>query len=318
MQIMERTCNLRAKTSRIFSHTIGSMFLRNLAGFTLIELLVVIAIIAILAAMLLPVLGRSKLKATEAACLSNQKQLGLAFTMYVGDNQDRTVNPFTAGGQLIWPGNVTCADGFWAINNNNPPVGGVSLSQQTAMADVVGDLQSNNLLIQYAPNPNVFHCPGDMRINLPIGQNKASAVGWAFDSYAAAENVEPVPGFTEGFAKVSQIRRVSDCIAFLEQSDTRGYNVSTFAMSVTGTLPPVQFNFLDIFATYHGEVGTFAFADGHAEAKKWYDPNIIATGRATLVAGSGIFDYTLSPYKPDPIGHDAPWLIQHCVAPNNP
>jgi prepilin-type N-terminal cleavage/methylation domain-containing protein/prepilin-type processing-associated H-X9-DG protein len=274
------------------------------AAFTLIELLVVIAIIAILAAMLLPVLASSKLKATQAACLSNQKQLGLSFTMYVNDNNGNMIeyNPasFKNGG------------GFWGLDPNAP---GDWTSQAFALAVVQHDLMTNNMLAQYAPSPGVYHCPGDVRFNLPIGTG--SSVGWAYDSYAVTENVEAIPGFSDSYSKMSQINRSSDCMIFAEQADTRGYNEGTFALTVLRGPPPAV-GFVDVFSTYHGPVGTFSFADGHAETHKWLDSNILADGKYTVQPRSTGYDYSTCPYQPRQSGADAAWIIQHCVSPTDP
>jgi prepilin-type N-terminal cleavage/methylation domain-containing protein/prepilin-type processing-associated H-X9-DG protein len=279
-------------------------------AFTLIELLVVIAIIAILAAMLLPALARAKLKATEATCLSNQKQLGLAYTMYVNDNN---------GNLLEYnPTAFNNAGGFWGLDPNAP---GDWTSSAFALSDVQSDLQTNNLLVSYAPAPGVYHCPGDVRFNLPIGTG--SSVGWAYDSYAITEDVEPITGFNNAsFTKTAQIARPANCVVFAEQADTRGYNEGTFALTVSGghiVAADNTITFDDVFSVYHGSVGTFSFADGHAEAHRWLDPVILADGKAAQAAGSSGYQYSNFPGpSPSKSDADAAWIYQNFESPSNP
>ena len=122
------------------------------SAFTLIELLVVIAIIAILAAILLPVLASAKDKAMRTTCLGNQKQMALAVQMYAGDNRDYLAFVNWDNGVDVGPGWL-----YTVTGGRIPDPTVVPWSNNVVSAYQTG------LWFQYMPNPKSYVCAVDLR-----------------------------------------------------------------------------------------------------------------------------------------------------------
>jgi type II secretory pathway pseudopilin PulG len=212
-------------------------------------LLAVIATIAILAALLLPILSRVKIKAQRTACSSNLRQLGFAWSMYSQENNSALVPSYPSEPEVWVQGDMT-------IPNQ---AGNVELIRE-------------GKLFRYSQSASIYHCPTDEG-QIFSGKRTATVRSYSMNSFMGARNpaLPPIPetadNYVPFFAKDSDLRRPSDLWVLLDE-DERSINDGFF---VTDPTAHMWIDFPAVSEHRHNFSYGLNFADGHSEVWRHND-----------------------------------------------
>lgn len=232
------------------------------AGFTLIELLVVIAIIAILMSILIPALNRAREQGKRAACLSNLKNLTLAWMMYADENDDKLLNGdseeyglFDSQTNMYASGGGHYRERPWVRRDWTSGM----TAEQKKQAII------NGALFPYAKTIKVYRC----------ATGKISMDEYRLYTVVDAMNCVAISGCGPGVVMLKkrlEIKNPASRFVFLDDGGTAGSTLGGWTCYTKTDEwwdpPPVR----------HGNGTTVSFADGRSEYRKWQDPRTVKYG----------------------------------------
>ncbi len=208
-------------------------------GFTLIELLVVIAIIAILAAILFPVFAQAKEAAKKTQSLSNLKQIGLAWTMYVADYDDTLMRVRTSG-----PNTKTI---YW-----------------WGSFDGVKLLEEEGLLFTYTRGKGIQQDPSfPNRLRTATGM---TGYGYNYSYFSPSSYAPPTWAEEPIPVNYSSIGSISETVAFASCARINNWQYSSPTLEGNTYLEPPSSNF-PAFQARHSGRGSVLWADTHANTQ---------------------------------------------------
>ena len=238
-------------------------------AFTLIELLVVIAIIGVLAGLLLPVLANGKARAQTVHCASNMKQLQLAWLLYAGDYNDR-IAPNYSVGEVAGKSWATAAWVSGVITYETHADAGPWYSDSTNTLKLVPGGYGS--IGGYTRTPLIYKCPAD-KSWIKLGGRAFSRVRSISMNEWMNSLLIGDEAFWYVYRKTSDITHPGPAHAFVFADE---HEDSVFSGSFRVSTDWPDFGWINLPASRHnGGAGTFSFADGHAEIKKWRDPRTV-------------------------------------------